>query len=333
MGKAMVEMVDKIKKEVGTTKWQEMRMGVREEMREDIARRVALFIQQTESELGRVKTAVREKNEVTPLQNGMQNMPMEMDGVVRASRTALQAAEAASGTAKGMEAKVQGPPWTLDHAHPMHPAQLQTSIQQQQQNLLNMHGKIQTMSATMMNMQRERTQEMRELQTQNQFLLQNINELRQHLLNLNGGFTAMQQSNIHKEQQWQQLQRDMEQKITSLQQGMPLSTNPSHNAMVLGALQPNQAIDLSHAAGLTAWPTPKSGEPGQVGQGAATGIGAAGSQAARVPGQGQEEPPLTNPSQRPLPRTASRMGRGGDMFASSMETPPYTPQGMSVRIP
>ena len=245
-----------------------------------------------------------------------------MDRVAQASRTALQAAEAASGLAKGNEAKAQGPPWTLDHTHPMHPSQLQTSIQQQQQNLLNMHGKIQTMTATMMNMQRERTQEMRELQTQNQFLLQNINELRQHLLNLNGGFTTMQQSNVHKEQQWQQLQRDMEQKITNLQQGMPLSTNPSQTAMVLGALQPNQAIDLSHAAGLTAWPTPKSGEPGQVGQGAATGIGAAGSQArAATPGQGQEEPPLTNPSQRPLLRTTSRMGRGG-MFASSTETPP-----------
>ena len=64
MGKAMVEMIDKIKKEIGTAmqaKWQEMRTGVREAMREDIARRVALFIQQTESEMGRVKTAVREK--------------------------------------------------------------------------------------------------------------------------------------------------------------------------------------------------------------------------------------------------------------------------------
>ena len=184
------------------------------------------------------------------------------------------------------------------------------------------------MTATMMNMQRERTQEMRELQTQNQFILQNINELRQHLLNLNGGFTTMQQSNVHKEQQWQQLQRDMEQKITSLQQGMPLSTNPSHNAMVLGALQPNQALDLSHAAGLTAWPTPQSGEPGRQGQGAGSGSGdtASSSQAARVPGPGQEETPLTNPSQRPLPRTASRMGRGGDMFASSMETPPTHPK-------
>ena len=96
-------------------KWLEMRVGVREEMREDIARRVALFIQQTESEMGRVKTAIREiQSEITPLQNEMERTHMEMDRFAQASRTALQAAEAASGLAKGNEAKAQGlhGPWT-----------------------------------------------------------------------------------------------------------------------------------------------------------------------------------------------------------------------------
>ena len=69
-------------------------------------------------------------------------------------------------------------------------------------------------------------------------------------------------------------------KITNMQQGMPLSANPSQSAMVLGALQPKQALVQSHAAGLTGWPTPPSGEPGRQGQEASTRLRGAHTQAA-----------------------------------------------------
>ncbi len=58
LGRAMQSMVEKIKREVGTAlhmKWEEMKVGLRSEISEEVERRVALSNQQSEGELMTVK--------------------------------------------------------------------------------------------------------------------------------------------------------------------------------------------------------------------------------------------------------------------------------------
>ena len=100
----------------------------------------------------------------------------------------------------------------------------------------------------MTNMQRDKQSEIQELQKQNQYLLQNLNELREHMVNLSGGFTMLQQSNTHKEQQWAQQQNDINQRLTSLQQAIPPHSSQTRAAVVLapstaalGACNPTRA--------------------------------------------------------------------------------------------
>ena len=127
------------------------------------------------------------------------------------------------------------------------------------------------MTTAMTNMQRDKQSEIQELQKQNQYLLQNLNELREHMVNLSGGFTMLQQSNTHKEQQWAQQQNDINQRLTSLQQAIPSHSFQTRAAVVLapataalGALQPNQGLEESNAAGLPPWPSPASGNQAQA---------------------------------------------------------------------
>ncbi len=98
----------------------------------------------------------------------------------------------------------------------------------------------------MTNMQRDKQSEIQELHKQNQYLLQNLNELREHMVNQSGGFTVLQQNNTHKEQQWAQQQNDINQRLTSLQQAIPPHSSQTRAAVVLapaaaapGALQAN----------------------------------------------------------------------------------------------
>jgi hypothetical protein len=123
----------------------------------------------------------------------------------------------------------------------------------------------------MTNIQKDKQGEIQELQKQNQYLLQNINELREHVVNLSGGFTMLQQKNTHKEQQWVQQQNDITQRLTSLQQAIPPHSSQAKAEVVLapttaaqGALQPNQDLEESNAAGLTPLPTPTSWSKAQA---------------------------------------------------------------------
>ncbi len=61
LGRAMQSMVEKIKSEVGTAmhmKWEEMKVGVRREISEEVQRRVAVSNQQNEGEQLMIKNKV-----------------------------------------------------------------------------------------------------------------------------------------------------------------------------------------------------------------------------------------------------------------------------------
>ena len=102
------------------------------------------------------------------------------------------------------------------------------------------------MTTAMTNMQKNKQNEIHELQKQNQYLLQNINELREHVVNLSEGFTTLQQNNAHKEQQWAQQQNDINQRLTSLQQAIPpLSFLPfKHSIFCISSSLVNSMINV-----------------------------------------------------------------------------------------
>jgi len=186
------------------------------------------------------------------------------------------------------------------------------------------------MTTTMTNMQKDKQNEIHELQKQNQYLLQNINELREHMVNLSGGFTMLQQNNTHKEQQWAQQQNDINQRLTSLQQAIPSHSSQAWAAVVLaptaaalGALTPTQGMDKYHAAGLPPWPTPTSGNQAQAPE--AQRPAGTSRNAPAEPGAAGV-PRASQVANRPLPQLQmARMG-GGICFPEAWRRPPTHPK-------
>jgi hypothetical protein len=179
----------------------------------------------------------------------------------------------------------------------------------------------------MTNMQRDKQSEIQELQKQNQYLLQNLNEMREHMVNLSGGFTMLQQSNTHKEQQWAQQQNDINQRLTSLQQAIPPHSSQARAAVVLapattalGALQANQGLEESNAAGFQPWPSPASGNQVQAPERQRPADTSGRPGAAGVPRAQQG-------ANRPLPQhQMARMGGGGHIIYEHRDAP-NTPPG------
>jgi hypothetical protein len=107
-------------------KWEEMKVGVRREISEEVERRVALLNQQIKSELMRVKIRVREIiNEVGPLKEDTQALSQRIERVCHLAKTALSAGGATETRMIDLKKIVQSSPWGQDPSHSSHPSQLQ----------------------------------------------------------------------------------------------------------------------------------------------------------------------------------------------------------------
>jgi hypothetical protein len=124
----MQSMAEKIKSEVGTAmhmKWEEMKVGVRREISEEVQRRVALSNQQNEGEHLMMKNKVREiMNEMVPLTEEVHTLNQEMERTSRLAQTVLSAGGTAEARLEYLQKTVQGSPWGQDPSHPSHPSQL-----------------------------------------------------------------------------------------------------------------------------------------------------------------------------------------------------------------
>jgi hypothetical protein len=115
-----------------------------------------------------------------------------MDGSSQIAQADLSAGEAAEARMDNIKKAVQ-----ISHGDwTPHPSQLQQNLQQQKDKILILHYRIQTITTAITNMQRDKQSEIQELQKQNQYLLQNLNELTEHMVNLSRGLTMLQQKII-----------------------------------------------------------------------------------------------------------------------------------------
>jgi hypothetical protein len=139
------------------------------------------------------------------------------------------------------------------------------------------------------------------------------------MVNLRWGFTMLQQNNTHREQQWAQQQNDINQRLTSLEQAIPPHSTQTRAAVVLApssaaleALQANQSLEESNAAGLPPWPSPANGNQAQAPERNAQPTRAGGLEPQGSPG----------PSKGPTdPSHSIKWQEWGDIFSMSTETP------------